>query len=153
MSFTHLIYHIVFSTKRRERTISIEKERLMYTILFNICKEKGAFVHRIGGMPDHIHILTDLPPTLTLSEFVKTIKAESSRRVRKYDYFNHWDGWEEGYGAFTVSYAAIPTIKEYIINQKQHHRGIDFATEYAQWLIDNGIEETTPFFPTTKTNE
>lgn len=147
MSFCKLTYHIVFATKRRERTISIEKEKLIYQILYSICKDKKVFVHRIGGMPDHIHLLVEIPPTLAVSELVSVLKSESSKRIRQYSYLINWDGWSEGYGAFSVSPEAIPSVKNYIINQKSHHSVTDFHAEFCNWLIENGIDPNTPFFP------
>src|SRR5579884_606333 len=44
--------------------------------------------------------------------------------------------WQEGYAAFTVSLSLLDSVKRYIANQEQHHRKIDFATEW-KLLLDN----------------
>ena len=84
-------------------------------------------------MPDHIHMLVDIPTSISVANFVKKIKQESSFLMAQNPNFPKWNGWEEGYGAFTYSVAEIPTVKAYIKNQKEHHR-------------------KTWFFPPTKIN-
>ncbi len=147
MSFTKSVYHIVFGTKYRQQTISTELERRLYTILYNLMKSYGAFVYRIGGMPDHVHILVDISSKNTLSDFVKRLKQESSYLIKREDSCNSWNGWGEGYGAFTYSISDIPSVIEYINNQKEHHKKVSFIEEYRQWLIEMGVSPNEPFFP------
>ena len=147
MSFTLLNYQLVFSTCRREPVISTEHERLLYEKLYRIAKSHGAFVHRIGGMPDHVHLLVSLPPALSLSKFVQNLKQESSVYMKSAPQFPKWGGWSEGYGGFSVSYSALESVKEYIIGQKQHHTRRSFREEYRDFLLENGISEDAPFFP------
>ena len=118
MSFTKLIYHIVFSTKYRQNTIPVDFERDLYALILHIVNKQSGHLHRIGGMPDHIHMLVDIPTNISVANFVKKIKQESSFLMAQNPNFPNWNGWEEGYGAFTYSVAEIPTVKEYIKNQK-----------------------------------
>jgi REP element-mobilizing transposase RayT len=48
--------------------------------------------------------------------------------------------WQEGYGAFSVGWSQVETIKWYIRNQKQHHSKVSFIEEYKRLLNENGIE-------------
>jgi REP element-mobilizing transposase RayT len=110
-------------------------------------KQEGAHVHRIGGMPDHVHILVEIPANISISKFVQKVKQESSYLAKQCDELPLWNGWAEGYGGFSYSTHDIETVKRYIINQKEHHRKIAFIDEYRAWLIENGISPDTPFFP------
>ncbi|MCM1332384.1 MAG: IS200/IS605 family transposase [Bacteroides sp.] len=147
MSFTILNYHLIFSTKSREKTILIDHERLLYDKLYRVAKAHGAFVYRIGGMPDHVHLLISLPSNVALSSFVQDLKQKSSIFMKELPQFPQWRGWSEGYGGFSVSYSSIGAVKKYIIGQKQHHTQISFRDEYRKFLIENGISEDAPFFP------
>ena len=147
MSFTRFIYHLVFPTKDRQNTISIEGEKVLYKILYDIMKQEGAYVHRIGGMPDHVHILVDIPANTSPAAFVKKLKQESSFLAKQASELPQWNGWAEGYGGFTYSFEDIDTIKQYIINQKEHHKKTSFIDEYRAWLIENRISPDAPFFP------
>ena len=147
MSFTQSVYHIVFTTKHRKTVIKESYEREVYKILYDLMTNLGAHVYRIGGMPDHIHILVDISAKDSLSDFVKKLKQESSFLIARHPDVLLWDGWEEGYSAFTYSAKDIKTVTEYIINQKEHHKKVSFIDEYRAWLIEMGISPDVPYFP------
>ena len=77
MSHTYAqnLLHIVFSTKERRLLIPREFQPRMWSYVGGICKADNIFVHAIGGMEDHIHLLMQLPPVLALAKAVATIKA------------------------------------------------------------------------------
>jgi REP element-mobilizing transposase RayT len=95
------------------------------------------YVHAVGGMEDHLHLLIQIPPVLTLSKAVATIKANSSRWASD-------EGckfaWQEGYAAFGVSASVIPIVIGYIRNQEEHHKKMDFDAELVALLKKHGIE-------------
>jgi putative transposase len=49
-------------------------------------------------------------------------------------------GWQDGYGAFTVSSSQLEAVKEYIKNQAEHHRKRTFQEEYVEFLKRNGVD-------------
>lgn len=147
MSFTNLIYHIVFSTAGRKHTIPESHEKELYAIIHHLIKRESATTIRIGGMSDHVHILMAMPPTIALSKLVQSIKRESSLMLRNNSHFPDWGGWEEGYGGFSVGYKDVGAAIRYIKGQKEHHRTRSFREEYRIWLLENGISEDEPFFP------
>ena len=104
-------------------------------------------VDQYAIMPDHIHILVDISAKNSLSDFVKKIKQESSYLIARHPDVRLWDGWEEGYSAFTYSAKDIKTVTEYIINQKEHHKRVSFIDEYRAWLIEMGVSPDEPYFP------
>ena len=147
MSFHTLLYHVVFSTKCRARLISTDVEHDVYHILYHQLMKFKCYVHRIGGMPDHVHILLEIPPNMAVSEVIKILKQESTKEIRQRKIIPQWDGWEAGYGVFSYSRQELPTVKQYIANQKEHHRKVSFSEEYRLWLIENGVDPSHPFFP------
>lgn len=54
--------------------------------------------------------------------------------------FGLFNGWQEGYGAFTYSAKEKHAVIEYIKNQKQHHYGETFKDEYCRLLIEHDVE-------------
>lgn len=97
-------------------------------------------LYRINGIADHIHILSDVHPTICLSDYVKDIKVASSLWMRESGKFPAFEGWQEGYGAFTYSINEKEKIINYIKNQKEHHKTETFHDEYRRLLVENGIE-------------
>lgn len=129
--------HIVFSTKSRCRFIPNQMQSELWAYIGGICREIGVRVHSIGGAEDHVHLLVQLPPTLPLAKAVLTIKSNSSRwaRVKKREF-----GWQEGYGAFSVSASNLPAVIRYIQNQDQHHKRMNFEAEFLALLKRHGVE-------------
>ena len=74
MSFSRFTYHIVFATHQREKTIPLDHERELYSIIHHIIKKNEGHLYRINGMPDHIHILVDIPASISVSNFIKAIQ-------------------------------------------------------------------------------
>lgn len=148
MSHTALTYHLIFSTYYRQPVINIEHEKELYKYICDFSIYRGVFVRRVGGMPDHVHLLCDIPPKIALSDFVQLLKAESSKFMRVNPNFPNWQGWTAGYGAFTVSSDIREAVRRYIMNQKQHHCHHSFADEYKTILMEAGIkyDDTTPSF-------
>ena len=71
---------------------------------------------------------------------VKDIKIASNLWMKESGLFPEFDGWQEGYGAFTVSFKEKETIINYIKNQKEHHKIESFGDEFKRLLKENGIE-------------
>jgi putative transposase len=112
------------------------KERL-WSYTAGICKRQKVFVHAVGGMEDHIHLLLQFHATIAISEAIKKIKANSSGWMS--DETGKF-GWQEGYGAFSVSKSNIAAVIRYIQNQEKHHRKMTFEQEFVALLEKHGIE-------------
>ena len=139
-TYTQIIYHIVFSTKGRQGTLNIEKHESLFRYIWGIIKNKQSTLHQINGVADHLHILTELHPSIALSDFVKDIKLACSQWIRSEKVFPYFDGWQEGYGAFTHSRQEKPRLIEYIKTQKEHHQHLSFKDEYIALLEKAGIK-------------
>ncbi len=132
-TFRQIYYQIVFSTKNRDRTLSIEHEQELYKYIWGIINNLKCKLYRINGMPDHIHIFSDLHPTVCLADFSNVWMKERGK-------FPTFKGWQDGYGAFTYSEREKDKIINYIKNQKEHHKQETFLDEYRHLLNENGIE-------------
>ena len=78
MSYTKTYYHIILRTKRSEMSISQKNVSSLYKYIWGIIKNKKGKLYRINGMEDHIHILSDLHPSVSLADYIKTIKVATS---------------------------------------------------------------------------
>jgi putative transposase len=128
--------HLVFSTKERRKSIPHEFQSRLWAYTAGICKNHSIFVHAIGGSDDHVHLLIQIPATLSLAKAVATIKSNSSR-------WAHEQGqplaWQQGYGAFSVSASNIPAVLRYVQTQESHHRKISFEDEFLALLKKHGV--------------
>lgn len=139
-TYKQIFYQIVFGTKHRETSINEQNESELYKYIWGVLKNKQCKLHRINGMPDHIHIFCDLHPSINLSNLVKDIKISTNLWMKQSGLFPEFDGWQEGYGAFTYSIREKEMIINYIKNQKEHHKHETFEDEYKRLLNEHGIE-------------
>ncbi|MCR5453481.1 MAG: transposase [Bacteroidales bacterium] len=126
--------HIVFHVKNTGVPIREEDLPRIFDYIGGVIRNVGGISMVVGGMPDHIHILSTLPKTISLSDFIRTIKANTSRWIKMLDEYYAPFVWQDGYGAFSVSSTKIPAVKNYINNQKKHHETISYIDEYKQML-------------------
>ena len=103
-TYRQIYYQIVFGTKKhRKPTIAKEYDVELYKSIYGIIKNKNCKLYRINGIEDHIHIMSDLHPSICLSDYVKDIKVASSIWMKENGHFPAFEGWQDGYGAFTYS--------------------------------------------------
>ena len=111
----------------------------MFHYLIGFINAKKCFIYQINGVEDHIHVLVEISPTISLSAFVKDFKLAASHFIRKEKLFPEFNGWQRGYGAFTVSNRGIPAVANYIANQEEHHRKKGSRDEFIEFLRENDI--------------
>jgi REP element-mobilizing transposase RayT len=139
-TYRQIYYHIVFGTKQREPSIEPASEKTLYNYIWGILKAQNCKLYQINGMPDHIHILSDLNPGISLSKYVRDLKVSSSMWMKKSGLFPSFNGWQEGYGSFTCSEKEKERVISYIKDQKNHHQKENFQDEYRRLLIEHQIE-------------
>jgi REP element-mobilizing transposase RayT len=139
-TYTSLHYHLVFSTKNRERWIAPDLEERIWAYLGGIAKENKMHPVQIGGVEDHVHLLLGASPALAPSKIAQLIKGGSSAWI--HDTFPNMKAfaWQDGYGAFTVSKSSIPDVADYIRGQREHHRTKSFQDEYLTLLKKHEIQ-------------
>ena len=139
-TYRQIYYQIVFGTKSRKPAIIERNESELYKYIWGVLKNKQCTLYRINGMPDHIHIFCDLHPSISCSNLVKDIKISTNLWMKQSGLFPEFDGWQEGYGAFTYSIREKEMIINYIKNQKEHHKNETFENEFKRLLNEHGIE-------------
>jgi len=113
-SYRQHLYHIVFRTKDSLPTIRQNNAHELYSYITGITKQKNSHLYRINGVENHLHILTDMNPSIAPIDFVKDIKVSSSIWMKRSKLFPAFNGWAVGYGSFTCSYMDINRLIEYI---------------------------------------
>jgi putative transposase len=140
MAYLSLNYHIIFATKDRRLLIQESIQPRLWAYMGGIAKSNGFKALEVGGMEDHAHVLLALPATITVAKAVQLIKAGSSKWLRQ-ELGKKLFTWQESYGAFTIGISQVEDTKRYIKNQKEHHRGRDFRSEWKMILERHGLEE------------
>lgn len=139
-TYTCLHYHVIFSTKQRERWLSADIEQRVWSYLGGIACQNDLKPLLIGGVDDHVHMLFSMPPSISVSDALKRIKGGSSGWVKDNFPTLQRFGWQDGCGAFTVSKSQIREIEDYIRSQREHHRVKTFQEEYRAFLDKHEVE-------------
>jgi len=146
-SYRQILYHIIFSTYKFKPVINLENKEELCKYICGIIKNKKCVLYRINAMKDHIHILSDLHPSIALADFIKDIKTSTSVWIKKSENLKNFEGWADGYAALTYSYRDKEMISNYILNQEEHHKKVSFIDEYKKLLSDNNIIIDEKYFP------
>ncbi|MDO5471290.1 MAG: IS200/IS605 family transposase [Akkermansia sp.] len=137
-TFTNAIFHIIFHTKRNSCVMKEEDLSRIFQYIGGIAREMSGYLYKVGGRPDHIHLLTPLPITSSLSDFVRIIKTNSSKWIKGLDEAYKEFAWQEGYGAFSVSESNKHAVMQYIEKQPEHHKNRTSEEEFDMFLAKNG---------------
>ncbi len=133
-TYSHVYLHTIFSTFRREPLLADGLGPRVHAYMATVLRNLGCRVVVINGMPNHVHLLFRMAPELALSDLVRDIKANSSGWIHRTVPFLRDFAWQAGYGVFSVSGSGVARVKEYIVNQQEHHRARTFAEEFAELL-------------------
>jgi REP element-mobilizing transposase RayT len=139
-TYTQILYHIVFGTKDHYGSLDLQRHDTLCGYIAGILKNKNCMPYKLGGNINHVHILTGLHPSVSLSELIKDIKLGTSSWIKSEKVFPVFSGWQEGYGAFTCSWSVKHDVEDYIANQNEHHKRQTFKEEYIAFLKRAGIE-------------
>ena len=117
MSYTNLLYHIVYATKERAPLITADIKSRLHEYLGGIVNGLGCVPMEINGMAEHVHLLVRIRPTISVSEFLSKLKTSSSGWGRRQT--NGRFAWQAKYGAFTVSESQVGRVRQYIRDQEK----------------------------------
>jgi REP element-mobilizing transposase RayT len=139
-SYVSALFHCVFSTKERRKTITEDIQERLWLYMGGIARKNKMRALATGGVEDHVHVLLSIPSTLSIAKAMQLIKGGSSTWV--HDTFpDHQEfEWQEGYGAFSIGVSQKADTKAYIANQREHHRTKTFQEEFVAFLERHEIE-------------
>jgi REP element-mobilizing transposase RayT len=120
-TYLQLYYHFVWSAKGREDLLA---ESELRTWLINAierqCRKRGGTCLACNVMPDHVHLLVELEPTVAVATFIGQVKGAVSHLAEEWRPGVGLD-WQEGYGALTLRRADLGTVAAYIRDQAAIH--------------------------------
>ena len=125
----HVVYnihvHLVFVTKYRGKVFTKQILDELRLILNQVCQDFDAELVEFNGEQDHVHLLVNYPPKVSVSALVNSLKGVSSRMIRKKNYASInqqlWGGalWSPSYFASSCGGASIDIVRQYIEHQQE----------------------------------
>ncbi len=113
-------YHLIWCPKYRRRVLVGQVEIRLVEIIGEVCAEHGAEVIELETMPDHVHLLVEVPPSVPMSKFIGTLKGRSSRVLRQeFPHLRRLPSlWTPSWFMSTVGGAPLEVVRRYVENQK-----------------------------------
>ena len=115
--------HLVFVTKYRCNVFTKPVLEELRKIFQNVCKDFSAELAEFEGEKDHVHLLVNYPPKVSVSKLVNSLKGVSSRLIRKSNYPTIRQAlcgdnlWSPSYFAGACGGAPLEIIRQYIEQQ------------------------------------
>jgi putative transposase len=145
-TFSNNLYHIIFSTKDRCGIIEDRFRDETHRYLCGTAQSQDGIILCINSVIDHIHLLAKVKPSLSISDFVGKLKANSSRWVKERFELPYGFQWQSGFSSFTVSESSVNSVRKYIETQQEHHRKITFAEKLKSFLERHGIQYDPEYY-------
>ena len=129
-----LYCHIVFATKGREHVLVGDVGTRLHGYTAGIINNVRCLPIAVGGFTDHMHMLVQVNPKVTVPVMVGKIKANTSRWIHETFPSMKDFAWQDGYAAFSISKTHVNAVAAYIQRQEEHHRGQSHDEEMARPL-------------------
>ena len=133
-TYSQVYIQIVFAVSGRQNLIPKKHREELHKYITGIVQKRENKMLAVFCMLDHVHLLTGLKPSMSISNLARDIKAGSSNFINEKEWIKGKFNWQEGFGAFSYSHSQIDTVIKYILNQEEHHRKKTFREEYLSCL-------------------
>ena len=136
----HQVYiQTIFAPKYREAVLKKSIQQEVFGVIGTLINETGCKTIIVNGVEDHVHCFLELKPTIRISDLMKSVKAKCSKHINDEHLTAGRFEWQDGYGAFSYARSDIDKVFNYILNQEEHHRTLNFRDEYTDCLNAFGI--------------
>lgn len=139
-TYSQIYIQLVFAVEGRQNLIAPNHREELHKYITGIISKRKQKLLAIFCMPDHIHLLVGISPTIAISDLVRDIKAGSSNFINERKWIRGRFNWQEGFGAFSYSRSQIKAVSDYILEQESRHEARTFRNEYGGLLKKFDVE-------------
>lgn len=139
--FSQLYYHFIWTTKNRQPYLTGYLQNCVLEVIAKNIKDQGGKVIALNAMPDHVHLLVSLPPTLSPSAFIGKVKGVSTYNCNKNADNGQMIYWQNGFGVLTVRESDLETLMNYIENQQDIHEQRKQIELFEKQVSDTVLDE------------
>ncbi len=131
----HNIYlHLIFGTKERDPCLGPVIRKRLHSYLAEISSNLGYKTILFNGWVDHVHGLVLMGKDVLPRDWIRDLKANSSRFLKRECGLPGGFAWQGGYALFSVSPGGVDACRQYIHNQVEHHRTKTYQEELEEFL-------------------
>lgn len=139
-TYSQIYVHIIFTVQGRLNLIPKQYREELHKIMTGIISKRNQKLIAIFAMPDHVHLLVGMKPSVAVSDLVRDIKAGTSKHINEKRWIKGKFRWQVGHGSFSHSKSQISQVANYISKQEAHHKKKTFKEEYIGILNKLDIE-------------
>ena|SRR5438552_2609798 len=139
-TYSQISIHSVFAVKGRENFITCDWRDDLHKYVSGTITGNGAKSLAVGGWKDHVHIFFGMPVNTCIADFMRIVKASSSKWINEQGFVKGKFQWQSGYGAFSHSKSQRNGVINYIMTQEEHHKIKTFREEYLKILSDFEVD-------------
>lgn len=114
-------YHLIWCPKYRRRVLVAGVDERLKEIISQVVTDCDGEVIEVEVMPDHVHLLVEVPPTVALPILMQSLKGRPSRVLhQEYARLRRLPSlWTRSWFVSTVGAAPLEVVRQYVENQKQ----------------------------------
>jgi putative transposase len=141
MSYIRVWIHCVWGTKNRIPFLLRSNKADILKHIKENAKTKDIYIDFINGDKEHIHCLISLNANQTISKIIQLIKGECSFWINKNGLAKGKFEWADEYFAVSVSESHLNKVRDYIKNQEEHHKKIEWIDECNEFMEKHGFKK------------
>jgi REP element-mobilizing transposase RayT len=134
IEYNNIYIHFVFTTFNRTKIILEKSRERIEKYITGIINNNGCHLYSIYANPEHIHFLVSMSPCIDADRLATIIADSSERFINENQLCSGYFNWQQSCSAFSVSKKDVDKVCKYILNQKEHHKRIDYSQEYETLL-------------------
>ena len=146
-TYSNIYLHIIFSVKYRDAVIGKYWKPDLHAYITSVFNAKGHKTIIVGGTCDHVHVLIDYNPSQSIPDMMRDVKQSASLWINASHKTMCKFAWQRGYGVFSYTQSHIPTVKQYIANQVEHHKRENHVQEFEALLRTRHIAFDPKYMP------
>lgn len=140
------LIHILWSTNNQQHIISPSIKSELYAYITTLVTAKKGRIFAIDGSGDHIHILTLLPPEISLSALIGHVKACSSKWIKFRETADPHFTWQNGYLAMSTQGDKLNSVCSYIRSEEKRHQSKSYIEEFVMMLKQQNIAYNEQYY-------
>jgi len=138
-SYTRVWLHLIWSTLDEEKILPLSVRKKLSSYFYTYAQERGIFMRINYVMPEHVHILIDLPTHISIEDVFHLLKGSSSHWINQNKLLEDKFAWAKGYAGFSVSHSQSERVIRYIAKQETRHWKMPFIEEYQKLIQKHGL--------------
>ena len=140
-AYVQTLYQIVFATKYRAPVLRAADRKRLFTYIARVLANKRCRCHAVGGVEDHLHVVTHVHQSVAVADLVKDVKLASHAFLEREGLCPDFRAWQVGYAALTYHAEARDTLVRYALRQEAHHaHDRDYRLELARLLAEHRVD-------------